>query len=162
MLHNNRADVSTNYYNIIEINAVYLVTNIDYYSNELEWLVLVTTAKSHKWIVNNLDFRIWLYYWIFKICKQTWHLSRNQKWILLKEQKIENLNSVELPQEKPLSKYLLLFQIQRETTRKMNMRYQYCLMYYFAQNVILVISYKYKQWITKKTINSTTIKKAIE
>lgn len=152
-------------YDIMEIDAVYLLTDVDHYSNELQILLPTTGAKPYKWIVSNPDFEIWLYYSYFDnpstdLASITCLLPSEMSSALktkngeLKSGGIDPRKAFEqIPVAIPnsLKNYQedeygipVLFSTQ---------------MHSFAQNVIQVIDHEYKLWIAKKQLMAQQFKK---
>lgn len=162
---NGHIEQNSIHYDIMEIDAVYLLTDVDHYSNELQSLLPATQTKPYKWIVSNPDFEIWLYYSYFNnpstdlasiACLPQSEMSSALKTINgeLKSGGIDPRKAFEqIPAaiSNSLRNYKedeygipALFATQ---------------MHFFVQNVIQVIGHEYKQWIAKKQLIAQQFKK---
>lgn len=153
------------HYDIMEIDAVYLLTDVDHYSNELQSLLPATAARPYKWIVSHPDFEIWLYYSYFDnpltdlasiAC-----LPQSEMSSALKTRNGE-LKSGGIDPRKAFEQIPVAI----SNSLKNYGEDEYGIpvlfatqMHFFVQNVIQVIGHEYKQWIARKQLMAQQFKK---
>lgn len=156
------------HYDIMEIDAVYLLTDVDHYSNELQSLLPATVAKPYKWIVSNPDFEIWLYYSYFDNPSTDLvsiaSLPQSEKSSALKTRNGE-LKSGGIDPRKAFEEIPVAI----SNSLKNYKEDEYGIpalfatkMHIFVQNVIQVIGHEYKQWIVKKQLMAQQFKKQLK
>lgn len=153
------------HYDIMEIDAVYLLTDVDHYSNELQSLLPATMEKPYKWIVSNPDFEIWLYYSYFDNPSTDLvsiaSLPQSEMSSALKTRNGE-LKSGGIDPRKAFEQIPVAI----SNSLKNYKEDEYGIpalfatqMHIFVQNVIQVIGHEYKQWIVKKQLMAQQFKK---
>lgn len=156
------------HYDIMEIDAVYLLTDVDHYSSELQNLLPVTAARPYRWIVSHPDFEIWLYYSYFDnpltdlasiAC-----LPQSEMSSALKTKNGE-LKSGGIDPRKAFEQIPVAI----SNSLKNYKEDEYGIpalfatqMHIFVQNVIQVIGLEYKQWIVKKQLMAQQFKKQLK
>lgn len=153
------------HYDIMEIDAVYLFTDVDHYSNELQRLLPVTTTKPYKWIISNPDFEIWLYYSYFNNPTTDLitiaNLPQSEMSSALKtkngELKPGGIDPRKAFEQIPVAVSNSLENYEEDEYGIPTLFATQ--MHLFAQNVIQVIGHEYKQWITKKQLMAQQFKK---
>lgn len=141
------------HYDIMEIDAVYLLTDVDHYNNELQSLLPATMEKPYKWIVSNPDFEIWLYYSYFDNPSTDLvsiaSLPQSEMSSALKTKNGE-LKSGGIDPRKAFEQIPVAI----SNSLKNYKEDEYGIptlfatqMHIFVQNVIQVIGHEYKQWI---------------
>lgn len=152
------------HYDITEIDAVYLFTDVDHYNDELQCLLPAAEGQPYKWIVSNPDFEIWLYYSYFN------------------NPKVDLASVAELPQSEMSSALKTKNGIlksggidPRKAFEQMSIAITNSLgnygedefgiptlfatqMHWFAQNVIQIIGEEFRLWILKKQLDAQRFK----
>ena len=145
-------------YDIMDIDAVYLFTDVDHYNNELQNLLPTTVSKSYKWIISNPDFEIWLYFSYFNSpatdLVSVANLPQSEMSSALKTKNGE-LKSGGIDPRKAFEQMptAILNSLDNYREDEYGIPTLFATqMHLFAQNVIQVIGDEYKQWIEKKQL----------
>lgn len=156
------------HYDIMEIDAVYLLTDVDHYSNELQSLLPATMEKPYKWIVSNPDFEIWLYYSYFDNPSTDLvsiaALPQSEMSSALKTRNGE-LKSGGIDPRKAFEQIPVAISnsLKNYKEDEYGMPALFATqMHIFIQNVIQVIGHEYKQWIVKKQLIAQQFKKQLK
>lgn len=156
------------HYDLMEIDAVYLLTDVDHYSSELQNLLPVTAARPYRWIVSHPDFEIWLYYSYFDNpstdLASIASLPQSEMSSALKTRNGE-LKSGGIDPRKAFEQIPVAI----SNSQKNYKEDEYGIpalfatqMHIFVQNVIQVIGHEYKQWIMEKQLIAQRFKKQLK